>query len=221
MFTRYTQRAQHVIVLAQQEARRQGMAHVAPVHLLAAVLREGSGLGACTLKGLGLELASLQPAIDRVTGVTPPEVPARTPAELPYSPAAKTIMVETAVQRSRQLGHNYVGTEHILLALLDDEQVQKVLDATGVTLEQVRSELQQVLQLPTSQPSAATQLHSSLQELLTGARQTAVQMGHKIVRPEHILLAVLRDENPGPLARFLTERGITAEAVQQHMEQYN
>lgn len=221
MFERYTHRAQQVMALAQLEAQRQGAIEIASVHLLAAVLREGSGMGACTLKGLGLELPQLQQAIDQGNPVTPGAGAPPESSESPFTPAARTLMVEQAAYYSRQLGHNYVGTEHILLALLDDQQVQSVLDTTGVTLQGVRQELGHQLQLPDSRPSSATPLHGSLQTLLTGAKETAQRLGHKAVRPEHVLLRVLQEESDGALARFLVAHGVTAEELQQHLRQHN
>ena len=142
MFEKFTERARRVVVLAQEEARLLNHNAIGTEHLLLGIVHEGQGVAAHTLEALGIRLAAVRHAIER-------EVPrGASPAvgTLSFSPRAKKSL-ENALRESLQLGHNYIGTEHILLGLMrtDDGRAARVLTDLGATLEGVRAQVLVVL----------------------------------------------------------------------------
>jgi len=110
---KFTQRAQKVIAYAQEEARRLNHNVVGTEHLLLGLIREGEGVAARALANLGIDVNKVRDQIEAMIGVGP--FPIHGP--IGYTPRAKRVM-ELAMDESRKLGHNYVGTEHILLGLI-------------------------------------------------------------------------------------------------------
>ena len=142
MFEKFTERARRVIVLAQEEARLLNHSAIGTEHLLLGIVHEGQGVAARTLEGLGIRLAAVRRAIER-------EVPrGASPAvgTLAFTPRAKKSL-ENALRESLQLGHNYIGTEHILLGLMrtEDGRAARVLTDLGATFEGVRAQALAVL----------------------------------------------------------------------------
>ncbi|HMF04691.1 MAG TPA: Clp protease N-terminal domain-containing protein [Acidimicrobiia bacterium] len=142
MFEKFTERARRVVVLAQEEARLLNHGAIGTEHLLLGIVHEGRGVAARTLEALGIRLAAVRRAIER-------EVPrGASPAvgTLSFSPRAKKSL-ENALRESLQLGHHYIGTEHILLGLMrtDDARAARVLTDLGATLEGVRAQALAVL----------------------------------------------------------------------------
>ncbi|MFO7246679.1 MAG: Clp protease N-terminal domain-containing protein, partial [Bacillota bacterium] len=114
MFGRYSERAQRVIVLAQEEARRLNYNYVGTEHLLLGLIREGTGIAAKALQSLGINLEQVRAEIEKVIG----RGNAPMSGDIGYTPRAKKVVMELAPEEARLLGHNYVGTEHILLGLI-------------------------------------------------------------------------------------------------------
>jgi ATP-dependent Clp protease ATP-binding subunit ClpC len=142
VFEKFTERARRVVVLAQEEARLLNHSAIGTEHLLLGIVHEGRGVAARALEALGIRLAAVRRAIER-------EVPrGASPAvgTLSFSPRAKKSL-ENALRESLQLGHNYIGTEHILLGLMrtDDARAARVLTDLGATLEGVRAQVLAVL----------------------------------------------------------------------------
>ncbi|MBF6082309.1 ATP-dependent Clp protease ATP-binding subunit [Nocardia cyriacigeorgica] len=126
-FARYTPRAKNVVMAAQEAARGAGNAQIAPVHLVLALLSEPDGLAAKELLTQGATIESVSAA---ATAALPPggdEVPAL----VPFDPEAKKVL-ELTFREALRLGHNYIGTEHILLALLEQENGSGVLSGLGI-----------------------------------------------------------------------------------------
>jgi ATP-dependent Clp protease ATP-binding subunit ClpC len=142
-FERFTQKAIQSIFLAQDESRRLQHQYVGTEQLLVGLLAEGTGIAAQVLTAAGVRLDAVKPAIERQIGCG-----RGTPAEIPFTPRAKTTL-EIAVKQSRQLGHYYIGTEHLLLGILVEGQglgaiVLEQLGFNCKTLEQqVRSAMNQ------------------------------------------------------------------------------
>ncbi len=139
MFERFTDRARKVMALANEEARRFNHEYIGTEHILLGLVKEGSGVGANVLKDLNVSLRAVRIDVERML-VTDPELPAM--GKLPQTPRAKKV-IEYAIEESRNLGCNYVGTEHILLGLLrnPDDLAAAVLMQHGVTLENGRREI--------------------------------------------------------------------------------
>nr|PZN74243.1 MAG: ATP-dependent Clp protease ATP-binding subunit ClpC [Bacillota bacterium] len=139
MFSRYTERAQRVIVLAQDEARRLNYDYVGTEHLLLGLIREGEGIAAKALQSLGISLEQVRAEVEKMIG----KGSATSRGEIGFTPRAKKVMVELAIEEARLLGHNYVGTEHILLGLIREGEgvAAQVLQNLGADLERVRNQV--------------------------------------------------------------------------------
>src|SRR5690606_4472789 len=140
MFGRFTERAQKVLALAQEEAVRLGHSNSGTEHILLGLVREGEGIAAKALIGLGLGLEKIQKEVESLIGRGQGH-----PINIAYTPRAKKV-IELSMDEARKLGHTYVGTEHILLGLIREGEgvAARVLNNLGVSLNKAR---QQVLQL--------------------------------------------------------------------------
>lgn len=140
MFGRFTERAQKVLALSQEEAVRLGHNNIGTEHILLGLVREGDGIAAKALETLGLEVKKIQEEVEKLIGAG--KQPMQT---IHYTPRAKKV-VELSQDEARKLGHSYVGTEHILLGLIREGEgvAARVLNNLGVSLNKAR---QQVLQL--------------------------------------------------------------------------
>ncbi|MGB5960643.1 MAG: ATP-dependent Clp protease ATP-binding subunit [Coleofasciculaceae cyanobacterium] len=135
MFEHFTERAVKSIMLAQEEARRLGHNLVGTEQILLGLIGEGTGIAAIVLDDLGIKLEGVRTEVENLIGRGNRLVP----TELPFTPKAKRIF-EQSYQEARQLGHNYIGTEHLLLAITQDKEgvAAKVMDNLGVELAKVR-----------------------------------------------------------------------------------
>ena len=140
MFGRFTERAQKVLALAQEEAIRLGHNNIGTEHILLGLVREGEGIAAKALYGLGLGAEKIQKEVENLIGRGQ-----ETSQTIHYTPRAKKV-IEISMDEARKLGHSYVGTEHILLGLIREGEgvAARVLNNLGVSLNKAR---QQVLQL--------------------------------------------------------------------------
>ncbi|MBC8093434.1 MAG: ATP-dependent Clp protease ATP-binding subunit [Pseudonocardia sp.] len=125
-FSRFTPRARNVVVTAQEEARTAGHDLISPAHLTLGLLSEPSGLAAKAIESQGVSLEAVRPAV-----ALPPRA-AAVPDLIPFDPAAKKAL-ELTFREALRLGHDYVGTEHILLALLEFEDGSGPLSGLGIT----------------------------------------------------------------------------------------
>ncbi|MFZ5900114.1 ATP-dependent Clp protease ATP-binding subunit [Desulforudis sp. 1088] len=143
MFGRFTKRAQKVILLAQEEARRFNYPYVGTEHLLLGLIREGEGVGARILLELGLDADKVRAAIEQTVETGQPPAPLR---EVALTPRAKRVL-ELSVDEARQLGHNYVGTEHLLLGLIREGEgvAAQILTGMGADLDRVRQMIVQIM----------------------------------------------------------------------------
>ncbi|NRD77500.1 ATP-dependent Clp protease ATP-binding subunit [Bacillus sp. BRMEA1] len=150
MFGRFTERAQKVLALAQEEAIRLGHNNIGTEHILLGLVREGEGIAAKALYGLGLGSDKIQKEVENLIGKG-----TDTPQTIHYTPRAKKV-IELSMDEARKLGHSYVGTEHILLGLIREGEgvAARVLNNLGVSLNKAR---QQVLQLLGSNESGGHQ----------------------------------------------------------------
>ena len=141
-FERFTERAKKVLTLAQEEAERSRHSYIGTEHILLGLLREGEGLAAKVLVNLGVDTDVVRNTLRSVLGrnarITPRKI-------VPTNRAKKVI--ELAFEESRRMGHGYVGTEHLLIGvLLEDEGIAAhVLKDLGATLEKVRAEIERLL----------------------------------------------------------------------------
>jgi ATP-dependent Clp protease ATP-binding subunit ClpC len=141
MFERFTDRARRVVVLAQEEAKRLNHNYIGTEHVLLGLIGEGEGVAARALESLGISLTAVRQQVEEIIG----RGQQAQQGHIPFTPRAKKVL-ELAQRESRALGHNYIGTEHILLGLLreGDGVAAQVLVRLGADLNRVR---QQVIQL--------------------------------------------------------------------------
>lgn len=140
MFGRFTERAQKVLALSQEEAARLGHNNIGTEHILLGLITEGEGIAAKALSSLGLETEKIQQEVEGLIGVGK-----QADQTIHYTPRAKKV-IELSMDEARKLGHTYVGTEHVLLGLIREGEgvAARVLNNLGVSLNKAR---QQVLQL--------------------------------------------------------------------------
>ncbi len=143
MFDRFTDRARKVMNLAKQEAQRLNHEYIGTEHILLGLIQEGSGVAASVLKNLGVDLKKIRNEIEKIVKGSPTMVSMST---LPFTPRAKKVL-ELALEEASQLGHNYIGTEHLLLGLIKENEgiAARVLTNLGVKLEEVREEVLEFL----------------------------------------------------------------------------
>src|SRR6186713_1203785 len=143
MFERLTDRARKVMALANQEAQRFNHEYIGTEHILLGLVKEGSGVGATVLKNLDIDLRKVRLEVEKLVKSGPDMV---TMGKLPQTPRAKKV-IEYAIEEARNLGHNYVGTEHLLLGLLREKDgvAAQVLMNLGLKLEEVREEVLNLL----------------------------------------------------------------------------
>ena len=143
MFERFTERARKVMAMANQEAQRFNHEYIGTEHILLGLIKEGSGVGANVLRNLGVDLPKVRMEIEKLVKAGPDMV---TMGKLPQTPKAKKV-IEYSIEEARNLSHNYVGTEHLLLGLLreHDGVAAQVLMNLGIKLEEVRAEVLNLL----------------------------------------------------------------------------
>lgn len=143
MFDRFTDRARKVMTLAREEARRFNHEYIGTEHILLGLVKEGSGVAANVLQNLDIELKKIRIEIEKIVQTGPDLVSV---GQLPFTPRVKKVL-EYAMDEARNLGHNYIGTEHLLLGLLREQEgvAAQVLLNLGVKLEDVREEVISVL----------------------------------------------------------------------------
>ena len=138
MFERFTEKAIKVIMLAQEEARRLGHNFVGTEQILLGLIGEGTGVGPKVLKSMGVNLKDARVEVEKIIGRGSGFVA----VEIPFTPRAKRVL-ELSLEEARQLGHNYIGTEHLLLGLIREGEgvAARVLENLGVDLSKVRSQI--------------------------------------------------------------------------------
>ncbi|MGC8541846.1 MAG: ATP-dependent Clp protease ATP-binding subunit [Phycisphaerae bacterium] len=143
MYERFTDRARKVMALANQEAQRFNHEYIGTEHILLGLVKEGSGVGATVLKNLDIDLRKVRLEVEKLVKSGPDMV---TMGKLPQTPRAKKV-IEYAIEEARNLGHNYVGTEHLLLGLLRERDgvAAQVLMNLSLKLEEVREEVLNLL----------------------------------------------------------------------------
>ncbi len=147
MFERFTDRARRVVVLAQEEARLLNHNYIGTEHILLGLIHEGEGVAARAMVSIGIELKKVRAQVESTIG----KGAAEPKGHIPFTPRAKKVL-ELSLREALQLGHNYIGTEHILLGLIREGEgvAAQVLETLGADLSQVR---QQVIKLLSGHPS--------------------------------------------------------------------
>ncbi len=167
MFERFTEKAIKVIMLAQEEARRLGHNFVGTEQVLLGLIGEGTGVAAKTLKSMGVTLKDARAEVEKIIGRGSGFVA----VEIPFTPRAKRVL-ELSWDEARQLGHNYIGTEHLLLGLIREGEgvAARVLENLGVDLNKIRTNV--VKMLGESKPQTVSSGSSSSSSSSGGKTKT-------------------------------------------------
>ena len=149
MFERFTDRARRVVVLAQEEARMLNHNYIGTEHILLGLIHEGEGVAAKALESLNISLEAVRQQVEEIIG----QGQAAPTGHIPFTPRAKKVL-ELSLREALQLGHNYIGTEHILLGLIREGEgvAAQVLQKLGADLNRVR---ETVIQLTSGWTEAA------------------------------------------------------------------
>ncbi len=143
MFNRFTERARKVIVFAKEEARRFNHDYIGTEHLLLGLIREGEGVASAVLQKLGVDLESIRIEVEKLVQPGPQT---QVVGDIPFTPRSKKAL-ELAAEEARALGHNYIGTEHLLLGLVKEGEgmAYRVLLNLGLDLGKLRNEVMELL----------------------------------------------------------------------------
>ena len=149
MFKRFTDRARRVVVQAQEEARMLNHSFIGTEHILLALIDEGDSAGVRALESLGISLDAVRQQVEEITG----RGQYTSSAHIPFTPRAKRVL-ELSLTEAVQLGHDYIGTEHILLGLLreGDGVAAQVLVGLGADLNRARQQVIQLISARQEQP---------------------------------------------------------------------
>jgi ATP-dependent Clp protease ATP-binding subunit ClpC len=141
MFERFTEKAIKVIMLAQEEARRLGHNFVGTEQVLLGLVGEGTGIAAKVLKSMGINLKDARVEVEKIIGRGNGFVA----VEIPFTPRAKRVL-ELSLEEARQLGHNYIGSEHLLLGLLREGEgvAARVLESLGAEPSNIRTQVNNI-----------------------------------------------------------------------------
>ncbi len=212
VFERFTDRARRVVVLAQEEARLLNHNYIGTEHLLLGLIHEGEGIAATAMERLGVSLEIVRSRVEEIIG----RGGSSPSGHIPFTPRAKKVL-ELSLREALQLGHNYIGTEHLLLGLIREGEgvAAQVLALLGLDLSLARREVIQLLSgyappvagLPRTAPPADTPAGARARD---EARRLA---GDRPVGTHHVVTAILGDdESLG--AKALAALGVTAEALE-------
>ena len=138
MFKRFTERARKVIILAREEAERYRHEYLGTEHILLGILKDGGGIAIAVLQKVDQDNKKIRAEVERNL---PKSLTSAVEGDIPFTPKAKKVL-EYAVEEARLIGHNYIGTEHLLLGLIREKDglAAKILDGLGIKLQQTREQ---------------------------------------------------------------------------------
>ena len=139
MFERFTDRARRVVVLAQEEARLLNHNYIGTEHILLGLIHEGEGVAAKALESLGISLEAVREQVEEIIG----QGGSSPSGHIPFTPRAKKVL-ELSLREALQLGHNYIGTEHLLLGILRDGggKAISILNSIEIDLNELRKKIE-------------------------------------------------------------------------------
>jgi ATP-dependent Clp protease ATP-binding subunit ClpC len=214
MFERFTDRARRVVVLAQEEARMLNHNYIGTEHILLGLIHEGEGVAAKALESLGISLEAVRSQVEEIIG----QGQAAPTGHIPFTPRAKKVL-ELSLREALQLGHNYIGTEHILLGLLREGEgvACQVLVKLGANLPKVRARVYELLaggatEETTAERTPIPALSSELREVIEEARRAAEANRASEVAPIHLFLAAAQHPD-GAAGRMFRAVGVDPEEL--------
>jgi dihydroneopterin aldolase len=191
LFERFTKRARKVVVLAQEEARHFNHNYIGTEHLLLGLLREDEGVAARALERLNVTLRGAREQLESIVGYGEE----RTDPHAPFTPRSKKVL-ELALREAMRLGHNYIGSEHILLGLVRENEgvASQILSSMGVEADEVRRELVRMLPGEAGRRLESARLdvgppESARNQLLFRGKVTSLQISARVDgQPETLLV---------------------------------
>jgi ATP-dependent Clp protease ATP-binding subunit ClpC len=195
MFERFTDRARRVVVLAQEESRMLNHNYIGTEHILLGLVREGGGVAAQALAALNISLEAVRQQVEEIIG----QGQATPSGHIPFTPRAKKVL-ELSLREALQLGHNYIGTEHILLGLIREGEgvAAQVLQQLGAGLDRARQEVIRLLGMEGSAPSGALREEGEGEGGLPGPRCPRCNADLAAVRATYRTVAIPgEDEGAG------------------------
>ena len=231
-FDRFTERARKVMSLAREEAQRLNHNYIGTEHLLLGLVRDGDGVAAKVLHNLGVELNAVRNAVEFIVGRGDRPIA----GDFGLTPRAKKV-IELARDEGQRMGHNYVGTEHLLLGLVREGEgiAAGVLESLGVNLEKVRVTTVTMVgvhpsllsehaaeatigpRMASRRPMVAgsfTKFNVHARKALSLAQEEAQHLNHNYIGTEHLLLGLVRQDD-STAAQVLGRMDVTAEAVRE------
>ncbi|HJZ10285.1 MAG TPA: Clp protease N-terminal domain-containing protein, partial [Trebonia sp.] len=189
MFERFTDRARRVVVLAQEEARMLNHNYIGTEHILLGLIHEGEGVAAKALESLGISLEAVRQQVEEIIGQGQ-QAPS---GHIPFTPRAKKVL-ELSLREALQLGHNYIGTEHILLGLIHegDGGAARSLESLGISLDAVRQRVEEIIGRGQQAPSGHIPFTPRAKKVLELSLRESLQLGHNYIGTGHMLLGLLR-----------------------------
>lgn len=216
MFERFTEKAIKVIMLAQEESRRLGHNFVGTEQILLGLIGEGTGIAAKVLMSMGIKLKSARIEVEKIIGRGSGFVA----VEIPFTPRTKKIL-EFSVEEARKLGHDYVGTEHLLLGLIREREgvAIKVLENLSVFIPTIRFQVIRKLKEEEKTPESSifNLFKEKALEAMVLAQEEAERFGDSFLGPEQILLGLIREEQ-GIAGNVLRSMGINFKDTQMVIE---
>ena len=173
MFKRFTERARKVIILAREEAERYRHEYLGTEHILLGILKDGGGIAIAVLQKVDQDNKKIRAEVERNL---PKSLTSAVEGDIPFTPKAKKVL-EYAVEEARLMGHNYIGTEHLLLGLIREKDglAAKILDGLGIKLQQTREQTLNLLREPTSRRTKEKSKTPSLDEFGRDLTDLAVE----------------------------------------------
>ena len=222
-FDKFTDRARKVLTLAQDEAQRFNHNYIGTEHLLLGLVREGEGIASGVIESLGVTMANVRQQVLATLGQQAPDMPRNLysnalvqsgPFDL-LDEAAKRVL-SLAEEEARQMRHDWIGTEHMLIALARSDGVaQRTLKELGVTLELARAGVFKAVP-PAEKEVTEVTVTPRVKTLVGKAIMLAAPQSDR-VRPQHLLLALVTDPD-GIGSQVLTELGATHEKVRKTVD---
>jgi ATP-dependent Clp protease ATP-binding subunit ClpC len=216
MFERFSDGARRVVVLSQEEARLLNHNYIGTEHILLGLIHEDEGVAAKALESLSIRLEAVRRQVEEIIGQggSPPS------GHIPFTPRAKKVL-ELSLREAMQLGHNYIGTEHILLGLLREGEgvACQVLVRLGASLSKVRArvlELESVGGGAGAPERPSPSLSGELRAVIEEARGAAAARGEPEVEPVHLFLAGVGDPD-GAAGRMLRVVGVDPQELRRQL----
>ena len=215
LFDKYTDRAKRVLMFAQEESRRFNHNYIGTEHLLLGLVRVDKGPAAKALNGMGVDLAKVRSAVEFIVGRGErAEV-----GDISLTPHARKV-IELAAEEARRLGHNYIGTEHLLLGLVAEGEgmATGILESLGAHPSALRSGLEFVVRRRKRADETRLGFTPGANKALGLAAEEARRLGHSEIGTGHLLLGLVR-EGEGLGANILQSLGANLQRVRQQVRQ--